>query len=128
KGVAHWKTRTQENAATAKMSIFDVVDLLQAERFECLIDMFEVDVERAKSIDLLRGKFGADFRFDFHVFGESPLAFPSFHRRALHRFISRFALRSSAGEREQDRLAEVKSFCDFKVLSHSLGINLQPLD
>src|SRR5207253_3873432 len=122
------RLRTHCRTALKPGQVTRLVDLLQAERFECLIDMFEVDIERAKSIDLLGGKFGADFRFGFHVFGKTALAFPSFHRRALHRFISCFALRSGAGEREQDRLAEIKSLRDFKVLSHSLGINLQPLD
>ena len=82
------------------MSIFDVVDLLQAEGFECFVDMLEVNVERAKSIDLVRRKFCHDFRLGFYVLRESPLTFPRFHRRPLHGFISDFAFQTGAGKRK----------------------------
>ena len=73
--------------------------------------MLEMSVEGAKSIDLGRRKFCGDFGLSFDVFRECPLTFSSFHRGALDSFISSFSVRARAGEREQDRLTEVKAFC-----------------
>ena len=85
-------------------------DLLQTERFERFIDMFEMNVEGAKAVNLLFGKFSADLEFLFGVLGKAPLAFPSFHRRALDRFVRGFALGAGARKREQDRLAVIQTF------------------
>ncbi len=99
--------------------------LFQTKRFECRIDMLEMNVERAKSIDLRCGKPRGDFRFAFHVLGKCPLAFPSFHSRALHCFVCAFAFYTCAREREQDRLAEIQTLCHSEILPHPLGINVQ---
>src|SRR4029077_6520010 len=100
----------------------------EPKRFKCFIDMSEMNIEGAQSIDICRGKFCRDPGFGLDIFGECPLARPRFHRGALDSFISSFSVRARTREREQDRLTEVQSFCEREILLHPLGINLEPLD
>src|SRR5438067_12406343 len=87
-----------------------------------------MSVERAKPIDLGRRKAGSDFWFVFGVSGECPLAFPGFHRRALHGFVSALAFRACSCESEQNRLAEIEALRQSEVLCHALWIDLQLFD
>ena len=106
----------------------EIVDLFQPERPECFVDVREMDVEGAEAIDFFGGQFRCDLRLGFDVVGECPLAFPRFHGGALDGLVGGLALRAGAGEREQDRLAVVKTFGHFKILLHPFGIDLEALD
>ena len=100
----------------------------QAQRFECFLDVREVDVERAKAVDFFGRKFRCDLGFGFDVVGKCSFAFPCFHGSALDGFVGGLALRAGAGEREQDRLAVIETFGERQVLFHPFRINLEALD
>lgn len=74
--------------------------LAKTQRFEGRSDMFEMNIERAQTIDFRRWKPRDDLGFAFCVFGKGPLAFPCFHRCALDGFICSFALRTRARQCE----------------------------
>src|SRR5205807_2067209 len=82
----------------------------------------EVNIQRAKLVDLGRGKPARDVWFAFHVFGKRPFAIPSFHGGALHCFIRIFAFRARACQSQQDRLAEIQTLRERQILCHSLWI------
>src|SRR5439155_23661157 len=103
------------------------IALIQAKRGKCHIDMLEMNIQRAKAIDLRLGKSRRDLRFAFYVFSECPLSFPSLHGRALHCFVRALAFCTCASEREQDRLTEIQTFRQLEILLHPLGIDLQAI-
>jgi len=62
--------------------------------------VLEMNIERAKAIDLRIGKPACDLRLTFHILNERPLAFPGFHGGTLHCFIRILALHSRSRKRE----------------------------
>src|SRR5450432_1819118 len=88
----------------------DRFGLLQSERAKSFVDVPEMDIERAEFVDLVRRKQRRYFRLLFRILGKCLVSLPGAHRRALHGFVGGLAIGAGAGEREQNRLAEVKTF------------------
>ncbi len=68
------------------------------------------------------------FRFLFRVLGKRSVALPGSHCGTLDRFVGGLAIGPGAGQSEEDRLTEIKTFRQTKISLHVFGVNLKLLD